>query len=67
IIFFVGLIPHRLHGVQNYLGLESPCNFPPVSCLLSPVSFFNHYSLFIVDYLPPNTKSEKRILNLDDT
>ncbi|NET79562.1 MAG: hypothetical protein F6K60_27720 [Okeania sp. SIO1F9] len=40
IIFFVGLIPHRLHGVQNYLGLESPCNFPPVSCLLSPVSFF---------------------------
>ncbi|WP_287243435.1 MULTISPECIES: hypothetical protein [unclassified Okeania] len=20
IIFFVGLIPHRLHGVQNYLG-----------------------------------------------
>ncbi|WP_240038857.1 Uma2 family endonuclease [Okeania hirsuta] len=42
IIFFVGLIPHRLHGVQNYLGLESPCNFPPVSCLLSPVSFFNY-------------------------
>ncbi|NEP86977.1 MAG: hypothetical protein F6K18_09095 [Okeania sp. SIO2C2] len=24
IIFFVGLIPHRLHGVQNYLGERIP-------------------------------------------
>ncbi|WP_287287806.1 hypothetical protein, partial [Okeania sp. SIO2B9] len=42
IIFFVGLIPHRQRGCSRITwGSESPCNFPPVSCLLSPVSFFN--------------------------
>ncbi len=41
IIFFVGLIPHRQRGCSRITwGSESPCNFPPVSCLLSPVSFF---------------------------
>ncbi|MGB3509576.1 MAG: hypothetical protein WBA93_10080 [Microcoleaceae cyanobacterium] len=32
IFSLTGLIPHRLHGAQNCLGLESPCNFP--FCLL---------------------------------
>ncbi|NEP04436.1 MAG: transposase [Okeania sp. SIO2G4] len=39
----MGLIPHRQRGCSRITwGSESPCNFPPVSCLLPPVSFFNY-------------------------
>ncbi|NES93306.1 hypothetical protein, partial [Okeania sp. SIO2B9] len=36
IIFFVGLIPHRLHGVQNYMGILTPSNFEHTEVVMPP-------------------------------